>query len=322
MMKRLFLILIVMVVFPSISQGQDLLFKFHNASKTQSYDTFFNLYQPKSVEERDSLLLFLEENKEQVLDQIDSYRWLTEMYRTYSCYINWLRLKQNQEYSSQNEDVFGNILSEFCRSMNEWKEKDRIRKQEKEERDRAWQIEQEQRVAEMKQRSALREAKMKALSHSSSPEIMNRNSRNVTDLSQLTSNSEWNEAVQMSNSIYGHDVTNKKIEQSRANDIKSRENATLFRSAQNQRIEGKEISAVTSFRQQIFIKVDNMKVVAYSDGLDGFGKRHWIHCLSGNILERNLISPSNEGYELSKEFSHYASLVLGNGKTVYVYFNY
>lgn len=83
-----------MVVLPSISQGQDLLFKFHNASKTQSYDTFFNLYQPKSVEERDSLLLFLEENKEQALDQIDSYRWLTEMYRTYSCYINWLRLKK------------------------------------------------------------------------------------------------------------------------------------------------------------------------------------------------------------------------------------
>ncbi len=132
----------------------------------------------------------------------------------------------------------------------------------------------------------------------------------------LTSDPNWNKQVQMWVQQYGVEKTREMVRQRRANDysqqaqVEQSYNERVSQS-QNERI----ISAVTSNRQQINIKVRGNSVVAYSNGLNQLGQQNWQSVISVFATRCGIGTPYDDG-ALSREFSYTAQV---NG--IRIYFN-
>lgn len=95
----------------------------------------------------------------------------------------------------------------------------------------------------------------------------------------LTSDPEWNKSIHFSVQQYGVEKTREIVNQRRANDYQqSVQSNSNYSSPQSN--DGQVISAVTSSRTQVYIRVNSMRnITAYSMGVDPFGKRKWNNLL-------------------------------------------
>lgn len=129
----------------------------------------------------------------------------------------------------------------------------------------------------------------------------------------LTSDGAWNTQVQMWVQQYGVEKTREIVKQKKANDTQQ-SIQTNNNYSQNQSNNENIISAVTSNRQQIKIKVQGNVITAYSNGIDQIGRQNWVPVVpNAGISKTGAGSLYNNG-NLSKEFSYTASL---NGMQIY-----
>lgn len=129
----------------------------------------------------------------------------------------------------------------------------------------------------------------------------------------LTSDGAWNTQVQMWVQQYGVEKTREIVKQKKANDTQQ-SIQTNNNYSQNQSNNENIISAVTSNRQQIKIKVQGNVITAYSNGIDQIGRQNWVPVVPyAGISKTGAGSLYNNG-NLSKEFSYTASL---NGMQIY-----
>lgn len=129
----------------------------------------------------------------------------------------------------------------------------------------------------------------------------------------LTSDGAWNTQVQMWVQQYGVEKTREIVKQKKANDTQQ-SIQTNNNYSQNQSNNENIISAVTSNRQQIKIKVQGNVITAYSNGIDQIGRQNWVPVVpNAGISKTGAGSLYNNG-NLSKEFSYTASL---NGIQIY-----
>lgn len=123
----------------------------------------------------------------------------------------------------------------------------------------------------------------------------------------LTSDGAWNTQVQMWVQQYGVEKTREIVKQKKANDTQQ-SIQTNNNYSQNQSNNENIISAVTSNRQQIKIKVQGNVITAYSNGIDQIGRQNWVPVVpNAGISKTGAGSLYNNG-NLSKEFSYTASL--------------
>ncbi len=122
----------------------------------------------------------------------------------------------------------------------------------------------------------------------------------------LTSDPNWNTQVRMWVQQYGVERTREIVRQKRNNDYQqSIQNNKTYSQSQigTERI----ISAVTSNRVQVKIKVRGNVIVAYSNGLDQFGRQNWSSVIpNANITRTGVGTLHTNG--LGKEFSYTANL--------------
>lgn len=129
----------------------------------------------------------------------------------------------------------------------------------------------------------------------------------------LTSDGAWNTQVQMWVQQYGVEKTREIVKQKKANDTQQ-SIQTNNNYSKNQSNNENIISAVTSNRQEIKIKVQGNVVTAYSNGIDQIGRQNWVPVVpNAGISKTGAGSLYNNG-NLSKEFSYTASL---NGMRIY-----
>lgn len=129
----------------------------------------------------------------------------------------------------------------------------------------------------------------------------------------LTSDGAWNTQVQMWVQQYGVEKTREIVKQKKANDTQQ-SIQTNNNYSQNQSNNENIISAVTSNRQQIKIKVQGNVITAYSNGIDQIGRQNWVPVVpNAGISKTGAGSLYNNG-NLSKEFFYTASL---NGMQIY-----
>lgn len=129
----------------------------------------------------------------------------------------------------------------------------------------------------------------------------------------LTSDGAWNTQVQMWVQQYGVEKTREIVKQKKVNDTQQ-SIQTNNNYSQNQSNNENIISAVTSNRQQIKIKVQGNVITAYSNGIDQIGRQNWVPVVpNAGISKTGAGSLYNNG-NLSKEFSYTASL---NGMQIY-----
>ena len=129
----------------------------------------------------------------------------------------------------------------------------------------------------------------------------------------LTSDPNWNKQVQMMVQQYGVEKTREIVKQKQANDYRQSIQSSNS-SSYNQSVSEKTISAVTSNRQQIKIKVRGNSVIAYSNGLDQVGKQNWISVVPGAGISRTGAGSLYSTGNLNKEFSYTANV---NGTQIY-----
>lgn len=179
-------------------------------------------------------------------------------------------------------------------------------------------IQQAERQAQMDKLKAQNKQKAEAFnrmqnsSYYSSDEQQAHNVQNgYSDL--LTSDGAWNTQVQMWVQQYGVEKTREIVKQKKANDTQQ-SIQTNNNYPQNQSNNENIISAVTSNRQQIKIKVQGNVITAYSSGIDQIGRQNWVLVVpNAGISKTGAGSLYNNG-NLSKEFSYTASL---NGMQIY-----
>lgn len=129
----------------------------------------------------------------------------------------------------------------------------------------------------------------------------------------LTSDGAWNTQVQMWVQQYGVEKTREIVKQKKTNDYQQ-SIQTNNNYSQNQSNNGNIISAVTSNRQQIKIKVQGNVIIAYSNGIDQVGKQNWVSVVPNAGISKTGAGSLYSSGNLSKEFSYTASL---NGMQIY-----
>lgn len=125
----------------------------------------------------------------------------------------------------------------------------------------------------------------------------------------LTSDPNWNQQVQMMVQQYGVEKTREMVKNKRSNDYSQQQQVQRSQpQIQSERI----ISAVTSNRQQINIKVNSLSVVAFSNGIDQFGNQNWQTVFNAHISRCGVGTPYDG--PLAREFSYTAQI---NGTSIY-----
>lgn len=119
----------------------------------------------------------------------------------------------------------------------------------------------------------------------------------------LTSDAAWNTQVQMLVQQYGVEKAREIANKNKTNNYQ-KSVQTSQNNLQNQVGKEKIISAVTSSRQEVKIKVRGNVIVAYSIGLDQIGRQNWKALIpSANISKTGVGTLYNES-GLAKEFSY------------------
>lgn len=119
----------------------------------------------------------------------------------------------------------------------------------------------------------------------------------------LTSDPAWNTQVQMWVQQYGVEKTREIIKKQRENDYQQSIQANKNDTNTHENNE-KIISAVTSSRRQVKIKLRGNVIIAYSNSLDQTGKQKWTPVVpNANISKTGIGTPYNSN-NLSKEFSY------------------
>lgn len=129
----------------------------------------------------------------------------------------------------------------------------------------------------------------------------------------LTSDGAWNTQVQMWVQQYGVKKTREIVKQKKANDYQQ-SIQTNNNNSQNQSNNGNIISAVTSNRQQIKIKVQGNVIIAYSNEIDQIGRQNWVPVVPNVGISKTGAGSLYSSGNLSKEFSYTANL---NGMQIY-----
>ena len=129
----------------------------------------------------------------------------------------------------------------------------------------------------------------------------------------LTSDPNWNKQVQMWVQQYGVEKTREIVNQKRASDYQQSVQSSHSNSY-NQSMSDRIISAATSSRQQLKIKVRGNSVIAYSNGIDQLGRQEWTPVLPGAGISRTGAGSLYSTGDLSKEFSYTANI---NGTQIY-----
>ena len=226
-----------------------------------------------------------------------------------------------EKYNKDKEEANNSLLTGVNIALNavatgiaEGQKQEAINKQREAEKKAQLHAEQQARVAQNKQKYAEFQALTNRKVHSSDYQS-NSSSYNTQgsykDL--LTSDPNWNTQVQMMVQQHGVDKTRELIKQQRANSyqqfVQSSQNNSY-----NQSVGDRIISAVTSNRQQLKIKVRGNSVVAYSNGLDQIGRQNWIEVVPGAGISRTGAGSLYSTGNLSKEFSYTANV---NGSQIY-----
>lgn len=134
----------------------------------------------------------------------------------------------------------------------------------------------------------------------------------------LTSDPNWNTQVQMWVQQYGVEKTREIVKRQRASNYQqsiqsSRSNSynQSMSNSYNQSMSERIISAVTSNRQQLNIKVRGNSVVAYGIGSDQFGRKKWTSLFPPAGISRTGVGITGNS---STEFSYTANI---NGTQIY-----
>lgn len=264
-----------------------------------------NLSTDATQEEIENISNYYDSNEKEILAKYD-----------YECHAFYLKaLEKVREKNRANMAVGANVVMEaVAQGVSTYNQQKAIEEQQKAEKEAQWHSEQQVRVAQNKQKYAEFQAMTNNKVHTS-----NYQSRSTTTTLQsnyndlLTSDASWNTQVQMWVQQYGVEKTREIVKQKRANDYQQSVQ-TNNNYSQNQQSNERIISAVTSNRQQINIKVRGDVIIAYSNGVDQIGKQSWVSVLPNvGISKTGAGSLYNSG-NLSKEFSYTASL---NGTQIY-----
>lgn len=163
--------------------------------------------------------------------------------------------------------------------------------------------EQQARVAQNKQKytdfQAITNKSADSSNHQSYP--ITTSQGNYNDL--LTSDAAWNTQVQMWVQQYGVEKTREIVNKKRANDYQQ---SVQTNQSNSQTQAGKEriISAVTSSRQQVKIKIRGNVIIAYSIGLDKIGRQNWKAVVPSANISKTGAGTLYDDSGLNKEFSY------------------
>lgn len=225
-----------------------------------------------------------------------------------------------QQYQQQQQANQGNggeiamaILGGVIEGLAQSKQMEAEKKRQEAERQAQFRAEQQARVAQNKQKYAeFQTMTNKTYSSNYQTNLSSyRTQGSYNDL--LTSDPNWNTQVQMWVQQYGVEKTREIVRQQRASNYQQSVQSSRSNSY-NQSMSGRIISAVTSSRQQLKIKVNGNSVVAYSNGLDQVGRQKWTSVLPAAGISRTGAGSLYNSGNLSKEFSYTANI---NGTQIY-----
>lgn len=308
-MKKIIPLILFMLCVNNIhsQESTNLILQYYGYKENPYKETFIanNLSTDATQEEVKEIANYYDVNEKEILKKFDY-----EYYVSYSEALNKQREKKREAMAVG----LNMIMGAAAQGVATYNQQKAIEKQEK-----AAKVEQQKaELAVQQAKNKQKYAEFQAMT-SNKVHTSDYQSRSTTTISQsnyndlLTSDGAWNKQVQMWVQQYGVEKTREIVKQKRANDYQQsvQTNNNYY---QNQSNNENIISAVTSNRQQIKIKVRGSVVVAYSNGVDLIGKQNWVSVIPNAGISRIGAGSLYNSGNLSKEFSHTASL---NGMQIY-----
>lgn len=310
MKKQLSFILFILCVNNMFSQeSTNLILQYYGLKENPYKEAFIssNLSSNSTQEEIQFLNDYYIKNEKEILTKYDNERFVY--------YVEILKdaNKKSMEAAISGLNFFANSATQVIAAYNQGKAMDKQRQAAEEAKRHE---EMQALIAQGAQKRAAEDAaaEKRRMAYSSN----NQSSSNgyttqgsYNDL--LTSDPNWNTQVQMWVQQYGVEKTREMVKQQRASNYQQSAQSSRSNSY-NQSMSGKIISAVTSSRQQLKIKVNGNSVVAYSNGLDQVGRQNWISVVPGAGISKTGAGSLYSTGNLSKEFSCTANV---NGMQIY-----